>query len=203
MIGIDPGLTETGYGVLEATPAGLTVLDAGVVAVPKAVPLEGRLRALHEAVLGLLERFTPAILVVEDLYTEYRFPRTAILMGHARGVIYLAASQRKVTVMALAPAEVKRGVTANGSASKAQVQRGVQRLLGLAHLPRPTHVADALGLAVTGLSRVMGGGRLSSRAPAAAPVGNAEAGALGQPSSSRAPAGAPRGDAEVGPLGKR
>lgn len=156
MIGIDPGLVETGYGVLEAGPAGLTVLEAGVIATPKSAPLEGRLHALHEAVSRLLERFTPALLVVEDLYAEYKFPRTAILMGHARGVIYLAARQRQVTLLPLAPAEVKRLVAANGSASKAQVQRGIQRLLGLAHLPRPSHVADALALAVTGLSRVIG-----------------------------------------------
>lgn len=156
MIGIDPGLVQTGYGVLEAGPAGLTLLDAGVIVTPKTLPLEGRLLALHEEVSRLLERFTPALLVVEDLYAEYRFPRTAILMGHARGVIYLAARQRQVTVLPLAPAEVKRLVAANGSASKAQVQRGVQRLLRLAYLPRPAHVADALGLATTGVSRVIG-----------------------------------------------
>lgn len=156
MIGIDPGLAETGYGVLETGPSGLAVLDAGVIATPGTAPLEGRLLALHNAVSQLLERFTPALLVVEDLYAEYRFPRTALLMAHARGVIYLAARQREVAVLPLAPAEVKRLVAANGSASKAQVQRGIQRLLGLPKLPRPAHVADALGLATTGLSRVLG-----------------------------------------------
>lgn len=156
MIGIDPGLVQTGYGVLEAGPSGLALLDAGVITTSKIAPLEERLLVLHEAVSGLLERFTPALLVVEDLYAEYRFPRTAILMAHARGVIYLAARQGQVTVVPLAPAEVKRAVAAHGSASKAQVQRGIQRLLGLAHLPRPAHVADALALATTGLSRVIG-----------------------------------------------
>lgn len=156
MIGIDPGLVETGYGVLETGPAGLALLDAGVIATPKTAPLEERLLALHDAVSRLLDRFTPALLVVEDLYADYKFPRTAILMGHARGVIYLAARQHGVTLLPLAPAEVKRLVAANGSASKAQVQRGVQRLLSLTELPRPSHVADALGLAATGLSRVLG-----------------------------------------------
>ena len=94
--------------------------------------------------------------MVEDLYAEYKFPRTAILMGHARGVICLAARQRGVTVLPLAPAEMKRAIAANGNASKSQVQRGVQRLLGLSAVPRPSHVADALGLSITGLSRVMG-----------------------------------------------
>jgi len=97
--------------------------------------------------------------VLEDLYTEYRFPRTALLMAHARGVICLAARQHAVAVMALAPAVVKRAIAANGAASKAQIQIGVQRLLGLAATPRPSHVADALALALTGLSRR--GGRLA------------------------------------------
>jgi crossover junction endodeoxyribonuclease RuvC len=104
-------------------------------------------------------------LIVEDLYTEYKFPRTAVLMGHARGVIYLAARQLGVAVLALAPSEVKRAVTGNGSAGKAQVQRAVQTLLGLESLPRPSHVADALGLAVTGMARITG------RLPAGRAVG--------------------------------
>lgn len=156
MIGIDPGLVETGFGVLEAGPRGVSLLDAGVITTSRSAPLETRLHALHNAIHRLLERFTPSLLVVEDLYTEYKFPRTAILMGHARGVICLAARQRQVAVLPLAPAEVKRAIAANGAASKAQVQRGVQQLLGLSTLPKPAHVADALGLAVTGLSRVIG-----------------------------------------------
>lgn len=156
MIGIDPGLVETGFGVLEAGPRGVSLLDAGVITTSRNAPLEARLHALHDAVHRLLERFSPSLLVVEDLYTEYKFPRTAILMGHARGVICLAARQCQVTVLPLAPAEVKRAIAANGAASKSQVQRGVQRLLGLSAIPKPSHVADALGLAVTGLSRVTG-----------------------------------------------
>ena len=156
MIGIDPGLVETGFGILEAGPHGVSLLEAGVITTSRTAPLETRLHALHDAVHRLLERFTPSLLVVEDLYAEYKFPRTAILMGHARGVICLAARQRDVTVLPLAPAEMKRAVAANGAASKAQVQRGVQRLLRLSALPKPSHVADALGLAVTGLSRVTG-----------------------------------------------
>ncbi len=116
------------------------------------------------AVHRIIEQRRPSLLIVEDLYTEYKFPRTAILMGHARGVIYLAARQLGVTVVALAPAEVKRAVTGHGSAGKAQMQRAVQTLLGLDQLPRPSHVADALGLAVTGMARITG------RLPAGRPV---------------------------------
>ena len=109
--------------------------------------------------LEVLDRFAPDLIALEDLYTEYKFPRTAILMAHARGVICLAARQCDVAVLALAPAEVKRAVAAAGQASKHQVQHSVQRLLKLAALPTPSHVADALALALTGFSRP--GGRLS------------------------------------------
>jgi crossover junction endodeoxyribonuclease RuvC len=155
-MGVDPGLVATGFGVLEAGAGPVTVRDAGVISTAPGEPLEARLNALHRAVHRIIELQGPGLLVVEDLYTEYKFPRTAILMGHARGVIYLAARQLGVTVVALAPSEVKRAMTGNGAAGKAQVQRAVQTVLGLKDLPRPSHVADALGLAATGMSRITG-----------------------------------------------
>jgi crossover junction endodeoxyribonuclease RuvC len=161
-MGVDPGLAATGWGVLEAAPRRPAMVEAGVISTARTDPLEARLHALHRSLLRVIEACRPSLLVVEDLYAEYRFPRTAILMGHARGVIYLAARQAGVRVLALSPSEVKRAVTGNGAAPKGQVQRGVQTLLGLAATPRPSHVADALGLAVTGLSRALGrlpGGR--------------------------------------------
>jgi crossover junction endodeoxyribonuclease RuvC len=114
------------------------------------------LQLIYDGVDLVLKTHAPDLVVLEDLYTDYKFPRTALLMAHARGVICLAARQREVPVLALAPAEVKRAITANGGASKAQIQTGVQRLLGLAVAPRPSHVADALALALTGLSRRKG-----------------------------------------------
>jgi crossover junction endodeoxyribonuclease RuvC len=155
-MGIDPGLMATGFGVLEAGAGGVAVADAGVISTSPVQALEARLNALYGAVHRIIETQRPSLLIVEDLYTEYRFPRTAVLMGHARGVIYLAARQLGVTVMALAPSEVKRAVTGHGSAGKVQVQRAVQTLLGLERPPHPSHVADALGLAVTGMARVTG-----------------------------------------------
>jgi crossover junction endodeoxyribonuclease RuvC len=168
VIGVDPGVTATGFGVLEVRPGGVTVVDAGVISTTAGQALEARLNALHQAVHRIIEAQKPSLLIVEDLYTEYKFPRTAVLMGHARGVIYLAARQLGVAVLALAPSEVKRAVTGNGSAGKVQVQRAVQTLLGLETLPRPSHVADALGLAMTGMARITGRfpmGR-ATRAPA-------------------------------------
>jgi crossover junction endodeoxyribonuclease RuvC len=155
-MGLDPGLVATGFAILEALPGAVTVVDSGVITTSSTQPLEARLNAIYRTVHQLIEAQKPTFLVVEDLYSEYKFPRTAILMGHARGVVYLAARQLGVSVTALAPSEVKRAMTGNGSAGKAQVQRGVQTLLGLQDLPRPSHVADALGLAVTGLARLTG-----------------------------------------------
>ena len=152
-LGLDPGLVETGYAILESTPHGLSVVETGVLHTKGADPLDVRLEELYTKIGALLDRLHPELVVVEEIYAESKFPRTAILLGHARGVICLAARQRKGRIMALTPAEVKRATTANGNASKGQVQRATQALLGLATLPRPSHIADALGLAVTGLSR--------------------------------------------------
>ena len=167
VMGVDPGLMATGFAVLEARPGDVAVADAGVISTSAGQALEARLNALHAAVHRIIEAQKPGLLIVEDLYTEYKFPRTAVLMGHARGVIYLAARQLGVSVLALAPAEVKRAVTGNGSAGKAQVQRAVQTLLGLGSLPQPSHVADALGLAMTGMARITG------RLPAGRPTRSA------------------------------
>ncbi len=153
MLGIDPGLVATGYGCLERTATGIMVVAAGVIGTVGSAPLADRLLELHTGLSELLVKHDPTAVVVEDLYTEYRFPRTAILMGHARGVIYVAAALRGLPVLALAPAEVKRVLAGNGAAAKPQVQRGVQAVLGLTDLPSPSHVADALGLAFIALSR--------------------------------------------------
>jgi len=145
--------------VIEPAVGGVVVLDSGVISTTADLPLEARIHLIYDGVRGLLEARAPTVLVLEDLYAEYRFPRTALLMAHARGVICLAAHQSGVAVLALAPAEVKRAVAAAGAASKHQVQHSVRRILKLAALPTPSHVADALALALTGFSRL--GGRLS------------------------------------------
>lgn len=134
------------------------MLSTGVITTRADVALEARVQEIYEGVLKLVDTLAPELVVLEDLYTEYRFPRTALLMAHARGVICLAARQRDVTVLALAPGEVKRAVAGHGAASKQQIQHSMQRILRLESLPRPSHVADALALAFTGYSRA--GGRL-------------------------------------------
>jgi crossover junction endodeoxyribonuclease RuvC len=153
VLGVDPGLVGTGWALLESRSAIPSVVDCGVIETSASESLAARVHTIYDGVHGLLEKHGPDLLVLEDLYTEYRFPRTALLMAHARGVVCLAARQRGVTVLALAPAVVKRVVAGHGAASKEQVQRSMHRLLGLAELPSPSHVADALALAFTALSR--------------------------------------------------
>ena len=143
----------TGYGVLDGPATSPAILAVGVITTTTDDTLEARVRLIYDGIHDLLVKHTPDVLVLEDLYAEYKFPRTALVMAHARGVICLAAGQCGVPVVALAPAEVKRAVAFNGAAPKAQVQHAIARLLHLAEPPRPSHVADALALAWTGLSR--------------------------------------------------
>ncbi|MBI3458402.1 MAG: crossover junction endodeoxyribonuclease RuvC [Candidatus Rokubacteria bacterium] len=159
-VGFDPGLAETGFAAIQGRRGGVALLGTGVLRTRSVDALEVRLEQIFEGVLGVLESFSPDLLVVEDVFSVPAAPRTAILMGHARAVICLAARQRKLAILSVTPAEVKRAVTASGAAPKGQVARAVQALLGLPALPRPSHVADALALAFTGLSRARGlGGR--------------------------------------------
>jgi crossover junction endodeoxyribonuclease RuvC len=148
ILGVDPGLIATGYGVIDADSQGrLECLAAGVIR-PPSPELSARLLHIHEAITGLLHEFIPDAMAIEDLFTTYSHPKTAVLMGHARGVICLAASQRAVPVINIAPTQLKRSLTGHGRASKEQVQAMVQRLLHLPTLPTPDHVSDALALAI-------------------------------------------------------
>jgi crossover junction endodeoxyribonuclease RuvC len=159
-VGFDPGLADTGYAALEGGRRVPSVLGTGVIRTSARDPLEVRLEALFDGARGVLERFAPDLVIIEDVFSAPSIPRTAILMGHARAAVCLAGRRQRVVLISVAPAEVKRAVTASGAAAKGQVARAMQALLALPVLPRPSHVADALALAYTGLSRARGlGGR--------------------------------------------
>ncbi|MGE5571508.1 MAG: crossover junction endodeoxyribonuclease RuvC [Bacteroidota bacterium] len=148
IIGIDPGLVATGYGVVDVSGGLVRLVEAGLVRTTSSASVEVRLKELFDGVVSLLSDHRPAAVIVEDLYTSYRHPRTAVLMGHARGVILLAASSRGLEVVSYPPARVKKAITGRGTASKEQIQRMVQVRLGLEDVPEPDHVADALALAL-------------------------------------------------------
>ena len=148
-MGVDPGLAATGYAIIEG--AGRTkpsIIEAGVIRSREKDPLEKRLLEIHHGMIEVIREFKPAIVAVEELYSKYAHPRTAILMGHARGVICVAAAERGLSVVSYAATRIKNSVTGHGRAGKEQVQRMVQQTFGLARPPQPNDVADALAVAL-------------------------------------------------------
>jgi crossover junction endodeoxyribonuclease RuvC len=147
ILGIDPGTAATGYGVVARRGGRLVALDGGVIATSASRPLEARLATLHAELAELLAEHRPEAMAVESVYFG-RNVRTALAVGHARGVALLAAGQRGLAVFAYTPQQVKGAVCGSGRAEKGQVQRMVQSLLSLPSPPEPDHAADALAVAV-------------------------------------------------------
>jgi len=151
ILGVDPGLQITGYAVLEAASRGPTVCEAGVIRTAersKKPDMAQRVQLLYDGLVEVVTQYHPQVMVVEQLYAHYQHPRTAILMAHARGVIFLAAAQHGLKVVSYNATRIKKTVTGHGRASKEQVQYTIQRELGLAQLPEPPDVADALAAAL-------------------------------------------------------
>ncbi|HEV3342644.1 MAG TPA: crossover junction endodeoxyribonuclease RuvC [Pirellulales bacterium] len=148
MLGIDPGLNTTGYGVLEVAVGGPKLCEAGIVRGRDRRSLTARLAELFDGLADVIEQLKPCAMALEQLYSHYQRPRTAILMGHARGVICLAAARAGVPVISYSATQVKKVLTGNGRAKKDQMQRAVQHELKLKQLPEPPDVADALAIAL-------------------------------------------------------
>jgi crossover junction endodeoxyribonuclease RuvC len=192
ILGIDPGLHRTGYGViqLQIADCGLRIGQAGVDGHPKAVNpqsairnpqssspqlIEGgvltakandelavRLQSLYDGMRQVLHEHEPDVVVVEELFSTYAHPRSALLMAHARGVLLLAAQQAGVPVHHFLPNEVKQVLTGNGHATKSAIQAAVRARLRLKTMPHPPDVADALALALCFASRQQLGDRLGT-----------------------------------------
>ncbi len=148
VLGIDPALGTTGYGVLQCCRGKTTLVDAGVIRVGRDRGLELRLKELYDGIMEVLAEHRPDSFAMEQLYSHYERPRTAILMGHARGVICLAAAVSGVEVTSYEPTKVKKLLTGNGRAPKSQMQLAVQQQLGLPNAIEPADVADALAIAL-------------------------------------------------------
>jgi crossover junction endodeoxyribonuclease RuvC len=156
VMGIDPGLSRCGYGVVERVPhtaSGLRACAAGVITTPTQDGIPWRLAALGAELHKLLVEYTPAVVVVERVLFQTN-ARTAMGVGQASGMALAAAADAGADVVQYSPNEVKLAVTGYGAASKAQVQAMVQRVLGLDALPRPPDAADALALAICHFGRV-------------------------------------------------
>jgi crossover junction endodeoxyribonuclease RuvC len=147
VLGIDPGLANTGYGVVARRGGQLLALDGGVITTRAGLAPERRLAEIHAAVDALLDEHEPQAVALEELYFGQNV-RTAFAVGQARGAVLLAAGQHGLPCSSYTPQQVKGAVCGSGRAQKDQVARMVKTLLGLAEEPRPDHAADALAVAI-------------------------------------------------------
>lgn len=192
ILGIDPGLQLTGYGVVDlgANAFRPGLVDAGVIRLRVKDSIADRLVELERELCALFDEHRPGVCAVEQLYSHYAHPRTAILMGHARGVILLCAARRGVPVHEYAANRVKQSLSGHGHASKLQMQRSIQGLFNLKALPEPPDVADALAVAVC-CGRMLGHDRAFAGAGAAAGATVGRGGRLAsRPKRAARPAGA-------------
>ena len=148
MLGIDPGLQVCGYACIETGQDAEALVEAGVIRTAGGSTIEAKLNQIAEDIDLLLENFKPDIVAVEELYSHYTHPKTAILMGHARGVILQRCTQAAVEIRSFSATRIKKSITGNGRASKEQVQRTIQTILSLRQLPEPSDVADAIAAAL-------------------------------------------------------
>jgi crossover junction endodeoxyribonuclease RuvC len=149
ILGIDPGLDITGYGLIEKKGQSLAVIEAGIIRTQSRNTLSARLKKLYSQVMDIIVSHKPDICVIEQLYSHYKHPMTSVLMGHARGVVLFCCSQHDVLLKEYPAKTPKRAVTGNGNASKLQVQRVINKILNLPDTPCPLDVTDALSLCLT------------------------------------------------------
>lgn len=165
ILGIDPGLGTTGYGIIEdpstsslgmvrGTVGGpnlrnFKLIEAGVIRSRPNTPIQNRITGIFDEISGIIEEHKPAVLVLEKIYSHYKHPTTAILMGHARAMACLVCGKYDVKLVNYPSTRVKKIITGNGHASKQQVQRMVQGLLKLKTPPEPVDVSDALAMAIS------------------------------------------------------
>lgn len=159
ILGVDPGLRITGYGVIElnnrdAILAKAGFVEAGVIKTDAKAGIAKRLFQIYEGLGEVIEELKPDVIAIEKLYAHYKHPATAILMGHARGVVCLASGAYGVPLHSIASTHVKKSITGRGHAGKNQVQRMIQNYFSLTKAPEPPDVADALAVAISYASSV-------------------------------------------------
>jgi crossover junction endodeoxyribonuclease RuvC len=148
ILGVDPGIADTGIGVIKKGEKGeLNCLYYGSIKTRAGADLSLRLEIINRELAKIIKKFKPAVVAVEQIFF-CRNIKTALIVGHARGVILLTAKQNKVSILEFTPLEVKQAVTSYGQADKKQVQKMVKLILSLNEIPRPDDAADALAIAI-------------------------------------------------------
>ena len=153
VFGIDPGSARTGYGCVQSDGTRHRLIVSGAIAIPPSRPFPEKLKVIHAELGSLLARYRPDYVAIENLFHAVN-ARSALKLGHARGVAMLAAVEAGVPIVEYTPAEVKQSVVGYGRAEKGQVQSMIQLLLGLSEPPAPFDAADALAIAVCHLHRM-------------------------------------------------
>jgi crossover junction endodeoxyribonuclease RuvC len=149
VLGIDPGLNITGYGAVDFLSGDRVVIaEAGAIRTDAGADTETRVEQIFDDLTKIIDELKPDRIAVEKLYAHYNHPRTAIIMGHARGVILLAARKAGIGVRSVPSTKVKKSMTGNGHASKRQIQLAVKAMFDLDEIPEPPDVADAVAIAV-------------------------------------------------------
>jgi crossover junction endodeoxyribonuclease RuvC len=151
IIGIDPGLASTGWGIIDCAGSKLRYVDHGSIVTKAGCPQAERLFSIMESIRSILDTYQPIVAAVETLYFGKNIS-SALPVAEARGVIIATLAERGLDVQELQPNTIKRGVTGIGNASKEQVQELVRVILGLPEIPKPDHAADALGAAICAAS---------------------------------------------------
>ena len=147
ILGIDPGLGITGYGVIEVIENSLRLLTFGIIKTSKKQNFTDKLFQINQKICDIIGQFSPDYFAVEDIFYHLN-KKTAIVMGHARAVAMLAAAQYKIAVYEYSPREVKMSIVGSGSASKVQVQAMVKNILKLSEVPKPEDASDAIAVAL-------------------------------------------------------
>lgn len=150
ILGVDPGLIRTGYGLVSAkSTEKMSFVEAGVIKTDSHDNISTRLKCIYKNLSDIIKEHKPDVMVIEKLYSHYKHPVTSLLMGHARGVICLAAGVNNIGLINYGATRIKKAVTGNGRATKHQVQRTVKSYLGLRSNPEPVDITDALAMAIS------------------------------------------------------
>ena len=147
ILGIDPGYAIVGYGVIKYEGGKMSVVDYGKITTEANIPLSKRLKLIYDSLTELIETFKPDVISVEELFFNSNV-KTAIAVGHARGVIILAAANKNIKIAEYTPLQIKQAVVGYGRADKNQVQQMVKMFLKLKEVPKPDDTADALAVAI-------------------------------------------------------
>ncbi|MCA8986238.1 MAG: crossover junction endodeoxyribonuclease RuvC [Planctomycetaceae bacterium] len=148
ILGIDPGLNRTGYGIIRDDGRRVFLEEGGVIATTSTDPLAIRVAEIAREMEAIIEQWQPQVLAIEQVFSLMKNPKSAILLAHARGAILAVAGRFSIPVHHYKPTEIKRLLTGHGRASKEQMQLVIRTELGLAEVPRPHDVADALAIAL-------------------------------------------------------